>query len=370
MKYHSYYIDYVRRILYMSTPIYKEVAENILAYIRKEQCTGRIPGMLKFAEILHVHHKTVKKAVHYLVERGILEVRGTSGTFVREKKNRRPKRNIIGIVGISVGPLTEDFLRPLRKKAEENNYSLMTIEFNSALFRENRTILQNFPLDGILFRGSSLLKEQFGFLIRDQIPFTAAVPSLTKYCDVVEFDHAAGYGKLLKELLAKGYKRIAFIEFARPPEYRYYIKNIRKVFMDILQEDFDPVLFHIMESRQYYINNYGGCAGERFLTDAARYFSAMEEPPEILISPVQSTFSAAENVPGCQYVFVGNMEQSYPENCGMMKFDEEERLLQGLSFLIRRCEGEISPYHNVKLPPSLIDLSCIRNKSKNRVRRK
>ena len=41
----------------MSTPIYKEVAENILAYIRKEQCTGRIPGMLKFAEILHVHHK-------------------------------------------------------------------------------------------------------------------------------------------------------------------------------------------------------------------------------------------------------------------------------------------------------------------------
>lgn len=91
----------------MSTPIYKEVAENILAYIRKEQCTGRIPGMLKFAEILHVHHKTVKRAVHFLVTKGILEVRGTSGTFVREKKNRRPKRNIIGIVGISVGPLTE-----------------------------------------------------------------------------------------------------------------------------------------------------------------------------------------------------------------------------------------------------------------------
>ena len=140
--------------------------------------------------------------------------------------------------------------------------------------------------------------------------------------------------------------------------------------MDVLQEDFDPVLFHIMESRQYYINNYGGSAGQRFLTDAAGYFSAMEEPPEILISPVQCNFADAEKISGCQYVFVGNMEQSYPENCGMMKFDEEERLLQGLSFLIRRCEGDNSPYHNVKLPPSLIDLSCIINKSKNRVRRK
>ena len=54
----------------------------------------------------------------------------------------------------------------------------------------------------------------------------------------------------------------------------------------------------------------------------------------------------------------------------MMKFDEKERLLQGLSFLIRRCEGENSPYHNVKLPPSLIDLSCIRNKSKSIISRK
>ena len=33
---------------------YKEVAEKILEYIRKDQITGRIPGMLKFAEILHV----------------------------------------------------------------------------------------------------------------------------------------------------------------------------------------------------------------------------------------------------------------------------------------------------------------------------
>ena len=354
----------------MSAAIYKETAEKILDHIRQNQYTGRIPGMLKFAQLLCCHHKTVKKAVHFLVEKGILEVRGTSGTFVREKKNKRPKRNIIGIVGISVGPLTEDFLRPLRIKAEESNYSLMTIEFNGTLFRENRTILQNFPLDGILFRGSSLLKEQFQYLIRDRIPFTAAVPSLTKYCDVVEFDHAAAYGKLLKELQAKGYKRIAFIEFARPPEYRYYIKNIRKVFMEILQEDFDSALFHILESSLCYINNYGRNAGERFLTDAARYFSAMEEPPEILISPVQSTFSPAEKVPGCQYVFVGNMEQSYPENCGMMKFDEKERLLQGHSFLIRRCEGENSPYHNVKLPPSRIDLSCIRNKNKDTERRK
>ena len=103
----------------MSTPIYKEVAEKILAYIRKEKLTGRIPGMLKFAEILHVHHKTVKKAVHFLVEKGILEVRGTSGTYLREKKSIRPKRNIIGVVGISVGPLTEVFLRPLRKKRKK-----------------------------------------------------------------------------------------------------------------------------------------------------------------------------------------------------------------------------------------------------------
>ena len=353
----------------MSRPIYKEVAENILEYIRKEQCAGRIPGMLKFAEILHVHHKTVKKAVHFLVEKGILEVRGTSGTYLRERKNRRPKRNIIGIVGISVGSLKDDFLRLLRKKTEENNYSLMTIEFNAALFRENRTILQNFPLDGILFRGSSLLKEQFRFLIRDGIPFTAAVPSLAKYCDVVEFDHAAGYGALLKQLKEMGYKRIAFIEFARPPEYHYYIKNIRKIFMEVLQEDFDPALFHIMESSQYYVNNYGRSSGQRFLTDAAGYFSAMDVPPEILISPVQRNFSAAEKIPGCQYVFVGNMEQVYEEDCGKMKFDEGERLLQGLSFLIARCEGDVSAYRNVKLPPSLIDLSCIRNKNKETARK-
>ena len=354
----------------MSTPIYKEVAEKILEYIRKDQITGRIPGMLKFAEILHVHHKTVKKAVHFLVEKGILEVRGTSGTYLREKKSIRPKRNIIGVVGISVGPLTEVFLRPLRKKAEENNYSLMTIEFNSALFRENRMILQNFPLDGILFRGSSLLKEQFQFLIRDKIPFSAAVPSLTKYCDVVEFDHAAGYGELLKQLKGMGYRRIAFIEFARLPEYRYYIKTIRRVFMEVLQEDFDPALFHIMESSLYYINNYGRNSGQRFLTDAAEYFSAMEVPPEILISPVQINFPETAKIPGCQHVFVGNMEQVYPEDCGKMKFDEEERLLQGLSFLIARCEGDISPFHNVKLPPSIIDLSCIRNKNKDTERRK
>lgn len=72
--------------------VYEQTQQSILDLIeRKNYVAGdRIPSERDLAERCGVHRATVRRAIENLIELGILEKRGTSGTFIPAPVVRRP----------------------------------------------------------------------------------------------------------------------------------------------------------------------------------------------------------------------------------------------------------------------------------------
>lgn len=86
-------VDLLVRTDENSTPfVYEQTQQSILDLIeRKNYVAGdRIPSERELAERCGVHRATVRRALDNLIELGILEKKGTSGTFIPAPVVRRP----------------------------------------------------------------------------------------------------------------------------------------------------------------------------------------------------------------------------------------------------------------------------------------
>ena len=197
----------------MIAPIYHELSEKLERYIAENGITGKMPGVLKLSRELGVHHVTLSKAMRLLEKKGLLSINGTKGTFVTERTEKRPRHRVLALVGANTEQAdSKELLAKLNEYSLESGYNVIGITFEEQLFQRNRRLLLNFPVDGFLFRMSSLRKEQAELLRRENIPIVSgARKEGYPWLDQTDCDHDAGYSMLLDRLIALGHRRIAHV---------------------------------------------------------------------------------------------------------------------------------------------------------------
>ena len=214
----------------MAAPIYHELSLKIEKYITENNITGKLPGTRFLSKSFGVHHVTLSKALHLLEDKGIITICNT-GVFVNQPNPPRPRYKVIALVAAQLDfPCNQKVIAEISQYIRKFDYNLIGINFDPDLFLSNKKILLNFPVDGFIFRISTLRNEQAQLLKKENIPFVSGarrkdMPEI----DQADCDHDYGYALLLDELIKLGHKKIAFCEFGRVAEYQQYLKDIYSV---------------------------------------------------------------------------------------------------------------------------------------------
>lgn len=345
----------------MIAPIYHELSEKLERYIAENGITGKMPGVLKLSRELGVHHVTLSKAMRLLEKKGLLSINGTKGTFVTERTEKRPWHRVLALVGANTEQADcKELLAKLNEYSLESGYNVIGITFEEQLFQRNRRLLLNFPVDGFLFRMSSLRKEQAELLRQENIPIVSgARKEGYPWLDQTDCDHDAGYSMLLDSLIALGHRRIAFLEFDRIEEYRFYLNNIRRVFQRKLGSAFDPELFYTKETGYDLWREYGEEYWNLYPKHAVRHWFSLPEPPTAIIAPLPLTVRMRGileqmnlRVPQDVSLMFVNHTSVLPESdFSGVQYNEEEMLVWGIRLLLERLGGRHpEPQHYFQKP--------------------
>ena len=270
----------------MASAIYQKLSTELENYIRENNLNGKLPGTRTLSKMFNVHHVTLSKALHLLEDKGIITI-SCSGVYVVPPNPVRHKHNVLALVGSQMEfPGNQKIVSYINKGMREFKYDLIGITFDTNLFLNNQRILFNFPVDGFIFRYSSLRNEQAELLLKEKIPFVACarrkdMPEV----DQTDCDHDYGYSLLLDELISLGHRKIAFCEFGRIPEYQRYLKDIYRLFKQKLGDDFNSDYFYVRETGLELWEIYGEDYWEIYPSRAVEHFLSLQEPPTAIIAP-------------------------------------------------------------------------------------
>ena len=270
----------------MAAPIYRELSQKIENYIIDNNIRGKLPGTRQLSAKFGVHHVTLLKALHLLEQKGILIIDPARGVFTTSPAERKSS-NVIALISANLEhPGNREMQAVLEKYLAGSDYNLIGICFDSQLFENNKRLLLNFPVDGFIFRGSSLRNAQAELLLKEKIPFVACskrqdLPQI----DQTDCDHSFGYSLLLDKLIEMGHRRIAFCEFGRIPEYQSYLKEIYALFSKKLGNSFDKDCFYVRETGLALWEKFGEEYWNIYPRKAAEHFLNLNNPPTAIVAP-------------------------------------------------------------------------------------
>ena len=235
---------------------YDRLCEQLERMIRDGAFGNRLPGIHTLAKQLGANHITVRKALELLIDRGLLEVIPSRGTFVREPEKAVRNSHVIGCIGVCCSShVREMVFNRQNELMRESGYKMLDSSASSKIFQENPRLLLQFPVDGYIFCGSSLSREMMQLLMDNGIPLIATINSNFPEINQVGMDHFAGYAAALKILKQRGCRRIAFLGYQRQDDFQIYIDDIRSVFRQEFGTAFDPGLFSVYCSEDYFLRH-------------------------------------------------------------------------------------------------------------------
>ena len=266
--------------------IYHKICDQLETYIADNQITGRMPGILKLSDELGLNRVTLGKAFRELERRGVVTICGTKGTFVNKTITKRTKHRVIALVGITGNQMDNLLLSHLNVLTQPDGYRVIGISFEQKMFQENPAFLLNFPVDGFIFRWSSLRREQQEILRRENIPAVSGSYKLdVPWLDMTDCDHETGYAMLFRHLRALGHRRIAFAEFGRGEEYQHYLERIKLFYRKNQGNDYEPELFYCRGIAPDMYEKYGEKYREVYARQIFEYLFSRKEPPTAIIAP-------------------------------------------------------------------------------------
>ena len=168
----------------------------------------------------------------------------------------------------------------------ESGYRMLDISASARIFLENPRLLLQFPVDGYIFFGSSLNREMMMLLMDSGIPLISTINSNFPEINQVGMDHFAGYAEALKILKLRGCRRIAFLGYQRQGDFQNYIDDIRGIFRQELGTAFDPGLFSVYCSEDYFLR-YGEDYHKVIAEECVRDWS--NNPPDGLVTMSETT---------------------------------------------------------------------------------
>lgn len=226
---------------------YVAIAEKIEQKINDEHWTDRLPGVAVLGKELGANPRTVSKAIRVLSDSGKVIVRSTKGTFiVRRGTNSRQRYHTIGVLGLlqKDGNMTPVELADIEKEADGSGYHILAIDHSSSLARRSPFFWVDIPVDGFIFTNVSLTPEIIMTLRKAGISFV----STNRISDIgavnwVDFDTERGMETVLRYLLKRGHRRIAYVSLhERLEEHSLRLKaRYRKVMESV--GAYDPLLY-------------------------------------------------------------------------------------------------------------------------------
>ncbi len=280
----------------MPEAIYNELSVRLEKYISERELTGKLPGLHKLGKVLGANHITVRKAVELLVDKGHLEVVPSKGTFVCEKPSPRRNHGLIGVIGNSDSQHFREMLfERLNGTIAKSGYKAMDIANNIHLFFTNPRLLLQFPVDGYIFLGSSLNRAILDTLLENDIPVICTINPNFPEVNHIGMDHFDGYTRVLKLLLARGCRRIAFLGYERSSDFQNYIEDIRNIYISVLGDLFNPDLFFVSNAFTYY-RRYEEAYHEYATRDAIKTWKNC--PPDAVVTCPQTVETLKQLLPG------------------------------------------------------------------------
>ena len=257
---------------------YKELKDRILA--KRYIPNSRLPTEPELAALFEITRTTMRLVLARLEKEGLIKRIRSKGTFVCSKPPR-PIYHVIGIVGCIVG---SQILQNLNYETEKQGYQLICINYPGDIIECHPELLLQFPIDGVIFLGSSSSAVTLEFLRQENFPVIGNVSPEISWMTGVEFDHRNGYGQVLDYLIGQGHRRIAFIEFSRKPEFQFYLNNIEAAFREKLRSDFDPELFMTSEDEIALWHKVGEDYLQVYAEKATQRLMSLNTPPTAIIS--------------------------------------------------------------------------------------
>ncbi len=338
----------------------KDIYARLLDDIERYRPGAKLPPEREYCRHLKIARETLRHALLRLEKEGRI-IRSQAGTFIAAPKTGGKKYGMVALVGSKGGYQHDQVLDELNLMAKARGYQVIGITFEEELFRSKPGVLLNFPVDGFLFRVSSLREEQIDIMQQNHIPLVALNRMDTQIqqnhqfrLDWAECAIVAGYGLLLDQLIACGHRRIAFFDFNRTPEYRYFHRDLWNLFQEKLGKHFDKELFYIGGSSADWWRKYGEEYTNRYARQAADKLFNLAEPPTAVAAayPLVAALKTHLTARGLQvpldvslmFAQTTGMSRNFGDFSGIW-FNELVKLRWGLDRLLLHIE-------NPKLEPA------------------
>jgi DNA-binding LacI/PurR family transcriptional regulator len=195
-----------------STPKYVLVERHIKDAINSGRIQERLPGERSLAKTLGVSYMTARKAIHNLVDQGLLYRVPTKGTFVNTGDRKTRSRTIGYYLDSSIGggissPYYSMVFNAIEKEASAHDFSVIYFSDNS----EGRLRSTLAKLDGVI--ASCLPRvEQTIQLIKQSVPVVVIDNgSADKSIPSVIVDDFNAYVRSVDYVASLGHRRIGFM---------------------------------------------------------------------------------------------------------------------------------------------------------------
>lgn len=270
---------------------YQSISRQIESDIEDQLWQERLPGVTVLADHYGVAAGTICKAVKLLSEKGLVTVCGTRGTYISSNPSPRKRHGMIGLVGVpDSDELHQAHQHPRNYVRTKHDGNLVFLGATPDLKDTSPSFFSQLPVDGLVFKNSSITPEVVAELRRVSMPFVSAnrtfdLPGV----DWVDIDNEQSIRQGLEFLIANGHERIAMTGFAlRMPRHQ---QLMRRVFEDTLcDHDLDSRgLFYFEGDVDDYRARYGSgnaaiTYGRRVIEDLLR----MSNPPTAILVRTQS----------------------------------------------------------------------------------
>lgn len=263
---------------------YLDVAEKLESKIAGRQWKRRLPGVAALSRELGVNSRTVSKALRVLSERGKVEIKPSSGTFIRRDDKRNTSYGAIGVLGLLHTDKRQAELAIIEEQAMANGYHVLSVEHNKEIFEAKPDILLNIPVDGFIFTNSTLTPNMVNGLTRAGLPFV----TINRISDLegvnwVDFDHKTAHLDILNRLFQLGHRRIAFASFH--PAMEEHARRMREIYRGFLEPKglWEPMLFIDDADMYEYYRRYGEHYYSIYGMEKASYLMSMKHPPTAVV---------------------------------------------------------------------------------------
>ena len=244
-----------------------------------------LPNEIKLAERYSVGRKTMRGALAMLEDENRITRDRRRGTMVCDIKHRS-KTGMLGIVGINEENRNDAMLiDKIDTLASKYGYHVINIKCNKRILVEHPEYLPSFPVDGFVFVGSKIVQPLVEVIRERALPVvgTSQVNGFAEL-DWMENPHYEAFSESLRYLKSLGHRRIAYIDFKKPPEYQCSHNILKSAFADVLKEDYAEELFYAQDYMYDIYAQYGEHYHYEKCCRALKYLMALDAPPTAIIT--------------------------------------------------------------------------------------